>query len=50
MIVSALPSMRCSPLIPGLQSQAETRIVDAQIPVRAAHYRLGHRLGDLFQQ
>jgi hypothetical protein len=25
-IVSAPPSMRCSPLVPGLQSQAETRI------------------------
>ena len=36
--------MSCSPLVPSLQSQAETRIIDAQIPVRAAQNRLGlHR-------
>ena len=44
MIVSAPPSPRCSPLVPGLQSQAETRIIDVQMPVRAAQNRLGlHR-------
>ena len=36
--------MCCSPLVPSLQPQAETRIIDAQIPVRAAQNRLGlHR-------
>src|SRR4029077_18954640 len=49
MIVSAAPSMRCSPLIPGLQSQAETRIIDTQIPVRAAPNRLRHDLGNLLR-
>jgi hypothetical protein len=48
-IISALPSKRCRPLVPGLQPQAETRIVDAQIPVRVALNRLGHDLGDLLR-
>ena len=40
----APPLPRCHPLVPSLQPQAETRIIDVQIPVRAAQNRLGlHR-------
>ena len=40
----APPIPRCHPLVPSLQPQAETRIIDVQIPVRAAQNRLGlHR-------
>jgi hypothetical protein len=49
MIVSALPSIRCSPLVPGLQPQSKSRIVNAQIPVRAAQNRLGFHRGDFLR-
>ena len=48
-IISALPSMRCSPLVPGLQPQTKARIVDAHVPVRPALNSFGHDLGDLLR-
>ena len=49
---SSLPRaslMHGNPLVPGLQAQAETGIINAQIPVRAGPNCLGHDRCDLLR-
>ena len=41
--------MRCSPLVPSLQPQAETRIVDTQVSVRATQNRIGFHRRDFLR-